>query len=43
LSRQAQRYGDLAVYTVEVCTACHWHHLVESFLLLARDDAVSGS
>jgi hypothetical protein len=42
LSRQAQRYGDLAVYTVEVCTACAWHHLVESFLLLARDDAVSG-
>jgi hypothetical protein len=41
LSRQAQRYGDLAVYTVEVCPACHWHHLVESFLLLARDDAVS--
>jgi hypothetical protein len=40
LARQAQRYGDLTVYTVEVCPACRWHHLVESFLLLARDDAV---
>jgi hypothetical protein len=42
LARQAQRYGDLWVYTVEVCPDCRWHHLVESFLLLARDDAVSG-
>jgi hypothetical protein len=42
LARQAQRYGDLSVYTVEVCPDCRWHHLVESFLLLARDDAVSG-
>ena len=40
LARQAERYGDLDVYTVEVCTACHWHHLVESFLLVARDTAV---
>ena len=39
LARQAERYGDLRVYTVEVCTACHWHHLVESFLLLARGTA----
>lgn len=37
LGRQQERYGDLDVYTVEVCVACHWHHLVESFLLLARD------
>lgn len=28
-----QRYGDLNVYTVEVCTACCWHHLRESFWL----------
>ena len=40
LARQAERHGDLTVYTVEVCTACHWHHLVESFLLLARGTAV---
>jgi hypothetical protein len=42
LSRQAQRYGDLTVYTVEVCPSCAWHHLIESFLLLARDDAATG-
>jgi hypothetical protein len=24
---------------VEVCTACHWHHLVESFLLVHRGSA----
>lgn len=35
LTRQAERHGDLVVYTVEVCTACHWHHLIESFQLLA--------
>lgn len=40
LARQHERYGDLTVYTVEVCTACHWHHLVESFLLVTRDTAV---
>jgi hypothetical protein len=40
LARHAQRHGDLTVYTVEVCTGCQWHHLVESFLLLARDTAV---
>jgi hypothetical protein len=40
LARQAQRHGDLTVYTVEVCVRCRWHHLVESYLLLARDDAV---
>ncbi|GGI03215.1 DUF5318 family protein [Egicoccus halophilus] len=44
LTRQQERYGDLDVYTVEVCVLCHWHHLVESFLLLARDpdSATSG-
>jgi hypothetical protein len=40
LARQAERYGDLTVYTVEVCTSCGWHHLLESYLLLARDTAV---
>lgn len=40
LARQVERYGDLTVYTVEVCTGCHWHHLVESFALEARDTAV---
>ncbi len=40
LARQHERYGDLTVYTVEVCTACHWHHLVESYQLVSRDTAV---
>ena len=39
LSAQVDRYGDLSVYTVEVCLDCHWHHLVESYLLVARDTA----
>ncbi len=39
LPAQLDRYGDLSVYTVEVCLECHWHHLVESYLLLARDTA----
>jgi hypothetical protein len=40
LARQAERYGDLTVYAVEVCTSCRWHHLIESFLLQARGTAV---
>lgn len=40
LARQAERYGDLDVYTVEVCVQCNWHHLVESYRLLARGSAV---
>jgi hypothetical protein len=40
LARQVERHGDLTVYTVEVCTVCHWHHLVESYLLEARGTAV---
>ncbi|MCC5949868.1 MAG: DUF5318 family protein [Nitriliruptoraceae bacterium] len=40
LTRQAERFGDLEVYRVEVCVRCHWHHLVESFHLLARGTAV---
>lgn len=34
LARHVERYGDLTVYTVEVCTACRWHHLVESYQLV---------
>lgn len=33
LDRMLQRYGQLNVYTVEVCTECSWHHLRESFWL----------
>jgi hypothetical protein len=40
LVRYAERHGDLTVYNVEVCLGCHWHHLVESFRLLARGSAV---
>ncbi len=44
IAGQADRYGDLQVYVVEVCLGCHWHHLVESYLQLAQDadDAVHG-
>jgi hypothetical protein len=40
LQRHADRHGDLAVYLVEVCIACRWHHLVESYRLLAQGSAV---
>lgn len=40
LQRHAERHGDLTVYVVEVCTACHWHHLLESYRQLARGTAV---
>lgn len=33
LALMTRRYGRLNVYTVEVCTACAWHHLRESFWL----------
>lgn len=33
LASHAERHGDLNVYTVEVCSACQWHHLIESFWL----------
>lgn len=39
LRAHAERYGDVNVYTVEVCGDCHWHHLVESFWLLATGKA----
>ena len=40
LLRQVKRFGDLNVYRVEVCLACHWHHLLESFWLRPKDQAV---
>jgi hypothetical protein len=43
LVRQAERYGDLIVYTVEVCCACAWHHLLESYVLLAPPSTVRPS
>lgn len=33
------RHGDLKAYEVEVCLACHWHHLLESFWLLRAGQA----
>ncbi len=39
LPRQLERYGDLSVYTVEVCPSCAWHHLIESFWLLPKAEA----
>lgn len=40
LQRHAERHGDLTVYVVEVCTTCHWHHLLTSHRQLARGTAV---
>lgn len=42
LAAQVQRHGDLRVYTVEVCRACSWHHLIEKFDLVPRGRALSG-
>jgi hypothetical protein len=33
LPAKVAKLGDLRVYTVEVCRACHWHHLVTKFEL----------
>jgi hypothetical protein len=41
LARQVDRFGELTVYVVEVCRDCHWHHLVESFLMVAQDEDVN--
>lgn len=35
LERELARWGELEVYVVEVCRACRWHHLLESFVLVA--------
>ncbi len=40
VAQHAERHGDLTVYVVEVCIACHWHHLLESYRQLARGTAV---
>lgn len=37
-----RRLGDVKVYVVEVCLACHWHHLVESYWELREGRAASG-
>ena len=33
LNQMQSVYGEFRVYVVEICTDCHWNHLVESFLL----------
>jgi hypothetical protein len=36
LTEVFEKYGNLRAYTVEVCLACQWHHLLESFGLEHR-------
>ena len=33
LAQMQSEYGEFRVYVVEICTDCHWNHLVSSFLL----------
>jgi uncharacterized protein DUF5318 len=33
LARMAGRFAEFTVYDVEVCRACHWNHLVRSYVL----------
>lgn len=33
LEEMAREHGEFRVYVVEVCTACSWNHLVQSFVL----------
>ena len=33
LPDMAHDYGEFRVYVVEVCSACHWNHLVTSYVL----------
>lgn len=33
LAGLAHEYGEFRVYVVEVCTSCHWNHLVTSYAL----------
>lgn len=42
LAAEAERYGALNVYSVEVCPDCHWHHLMESFWLRRSKAADAG-
>lgn len=40
LAAKVAKLGDLRVYTVEVCRACHWHHLVTKYELHPATRAV---
>lgn len=43
LPAAADRFGELQIYVIEVCTSCRWHHLVESYRLTAdRRDIHAG-
>ncbi|MBY5164488.1 DUF5318 family protein [Salsipaludibacter albus] len=42
LPDRVRKLGDLAVYTVEACRSCGWHHLVEKYDLLPPKRAVGG-
>jgi hypothetical protein len=33
LPELAPQYGEFRVYVVEVCSTCHWNHLVTSYML----------
>ncbi|WP_141999563.1 DUF5318 domain-containing protein [Amycolatopsis cihanbeyliensis] len=33
LERMANLFGEFTVYVVEVCRACRWNHLVQSYVL----------
>jgi hypothetical protein len=33
LTEMAREHGEFRVYVVEVCTACSWNHLVQSYVL----------
>ena len=33
LGELAPQYGEFRVHVVEVCTTCHWNHLVTSYVL----------
>lgn len=33
LADMAHEFGEFRVYVVEVCTTCHWNHLVTSYML----------
>lgn len=39
LPATVERHGDVKAYEVEVCLACHWHHLLESYWLLRKGAA----
>lgn len=41
LPGHVDRFGQVRVFEVEACCGCHWHHLIESYDLCARDTDVS--